>query len=729
VKAKSTFCAGLWRRSPLFGIAAGLLALALAHNAAARITSITILDTYQPYGTVSFGSVGQYQEVDGVATGALDPRDPLNAIITDLDLAPQVNGVIPYSLTFSILMPVDLSNSNRTLLYDIVNRGNKVITGWNSVLPASPTPPAYGDGFLENEGFIIVWSGWESDLIQLPTPTGTPIARIQLLNTPIAVNRNGSAITGRVAEEYDLTADTTVVPLGSNPMVGNNGAASPPVTLNNSDAMLTERVHQTDPKVPIPNSQWYFAQCTQAQFPTVVNITSQVCVNMQTGFEFDTNHIYELTYTATQPPVAGIGLAAMRDFISFLRYGSPGVQNPLQGQTDHALMHGTSQSGRMARTFLDLGFNEDENHRRVVDGMNPHIGSIRIEINTRFAGVSHGPGLQHEEKLSTANDDPPVSYGDSYDPITGIQGGLLDRCRQSDTCPKIIHTNSDVEYWQGGMSLDTTEAGQNDLDIPDLVRIFHFSSTQHAGFSPGAALPTSPGTTTGICQYWPNANPYVYQQRALLIDLQDWVANGAAPPRSRYAMLSDGTLRQPSNVGYPNMVFPTGSPASADPTVVFTGLYNQRNLLDWGQQFDRYDESGIKSIVPPDVGSEVYNILEPVVDSDGNDIDGIRSHILQAPLGTYMGWNYRAANFGEGDLCDLTGSYIPFAVTKAQRSASGDSRASLQERYGNTAGYVAAVTAAVNSLVSQRLMLASDAAGAISNATVWFTQASGGMLP
>jgi hypothetical protein len=729
MKVKSALSANSRPRAQLVALAAGLLVLGIAHGAAARITGITILDTYQPYGTVSFGSVGQYQQVDGIATGTLDPRDPLNAIITDLDLAPRVNGMVSYSLTFSILMPVDLSKSNRTLLYDIVNRGNKVITNWNNVLPAIPTPPTYGDGFLENEGFIIVWSGWESDLIQLPTPSGTPVARIQLLDTPIAVNRNGSVINGRVAEEYDLTANTTVVPLGSNPMVGNNGAASPPATLDNSDATLAERVHHDDPKVPIPNSQWYFAQCTQAQFPTVVNITSQICVNMQTGFEFDTNHIYELTYTATQPPVAGIGLAAMRDFISFLRYGSAGVQNPLQGQTDYALMHGTSQSGRMARTFLDLGFNEDEHHRRVVDGINPHIGSIRIEINTRFAGVSHGPGLQHEEKLSTANADPPVSYGDSYDPITGIEGGLLDRCRGSDTCPKIIHTNSDVEYWQGGMSLDTTEAGNHDLAIPDLVRIFHFSSTQHGGFSPGAALPTSPGTTTGICQYWPNANPYVYQQRALLIDLQDWVANGVPAPRSRYARLSDGTLRQPPNVGYPNMVFPTGSPASVGPTVVFTGLYNQRNLLDWGPQFDRYDESGIKTIVPPDVKKKVYNILEPVVDSDGNDIDGIRSHILQAPLGSYMGWNYRAANFGEGDLCDLTGSYIPFAVTKAQRIAAGDPRLSLQERYGSTAGYRAVVTAAVNSLVNQRLMLASDAAGAISNATAWFAQASGGMLP
>jgi hypothetical protein len=202
--------------------------------------------------------------------------------------------------------------------------------------------------------------------------------------------------------------------------------------------------------------------------------------------------------------------------------------------------------------------------------------------------------------------------------------------------------------------------------------------------------------------------------------------NGTAPPDSRYARISDGTLLPPTGVGFPDMAFPTG--IAAYPTVVFTGLYNTRNLLFWGAKFVADDESGILT-EPPVVTDLAYNILEPAVDTDGNDIDGARSAILQAPLGTYMGWNYRMAGFGEGDLCDLTGSYIPFAVTKAQRLASGDPRPSLQELYGNTAGYVAAVTAAVNSLVSERLMLPSDATGAISNATAWFTQASGGMLP
>jgi hypothetical protein len=372
-------------------------------------------------------------------------------------------------------------------------------------------------------------------------------------------------------------------------------------------------------------------------------------------------------------------------------------------------MHGTSQSGRMARTFLDLGFNEDEQHREVVDGLNPHIGAVRIEISTRFAQPIRGPGLQHEEKITTADADAPFSYGESFDPISKTRGGLLDRCRESRTCPKLFHTNTDTEYWQGGMALDTTDAKGHDLVIPDNVRIYHFASTQHGGFSPVAAVPAS----TGVCEYLPNVNPYVYQQRALLVALQEWVAKGADPPASRYARISNGTLSSPGGVGFPNMAFPTG--IAAYPTVVFTGLYNTRNLVFWGPRFDADDESGILK-EPPVVTDRAYNILEPAVDSDGNDIDGVRSTTLQAPLGTYMGWNYRRAGFGEGDLCDLTGSFIPFAGTQVQRIAINDPRPSLHERYVNNAGYVAAVTAAADSLVSERFLLPDDATSIIDNA-------------
>lgn len=678
----------------------GVSVLGFALPTEARITGISYT-TSQPFGNETFGSAGQYEELDGTATGELVAEEPLNAVITDIDLAPRVQGKVQYSFTFSILKPVDLRNSNRTLLYDIVNRGIKVITGWNNVVR---NPPAYGDGFLEKQGFILVWSGWEGDLLTAP-------GRIQL-NAPTARNRDGSSITGRIVTEYDLNvASSSFVPLGGGPFAGNNGRGYTPVSLdnNNPPATLTTRVHQDDPKMPILNSQWAFAACTPAQLAVLLSDPPQICINMLNGGTFDTNHIYELTYTAKDPVIQGIGLAAIRDFISFLRYGDPQVSNPLEGAVDNVLMHGTSQSGRMARTFLDLGFNEDEHHRQVVDGLNPHIGSVRIEINTRFAQPIRGPGLQHEEKITTANADAPFSYGDSTDPVSGTTGGLLDRSMKTRTGPKIFHTNTDTEYWQGGMALDTTDGLGHDLPIPDTVRIYHFSSTQHAGFNPAAPLPTS----TGICQYLPNANPYVYQQRALILALRDWVATGKNPPNSRYARIDEGTLKVPTQVGFPNQAFSTGIPAY--PKVIFTGLENTRNLLFWGREFLPAKESGILA-GPPVVEGAAYNMLQPAVDADGNDIDGVRSTTLQAPLGTYMGWNYRKGGFGEGDLCDLTGSFIPFAGTQAQRTANGDPRPSLHERYGTTAGYVVAVTNAANNLVADGFLLPDDAATIISNA-------------
>jgi Alpha/beta hydrolase domain len=149
--------------------------------------------------------------------------------------------------------------------------------------------------------------------------------------------------------------------------------------------------------------------------------------------------------------------------------------------------------------------------------------------------------------------------------------------------------------------------------------------------------------------------------------------------------------------------------------VSFTGLYNSRNLLFWGTRFDADDESGVLA-VPPIVLNRSCDITEPVVDADGNDIDGVRSTTLQAPLGTYMGWNYRRAGFGQGDLCDLTGSFLPFAGTQAERLANADPRPSLEEGYGNSASYVAAVTAAANNLVTERFLLPADAANIIANA-------------
>jgi hypothetical protein len=664
----------------------------LIPGADARITRIDLGPSTSPFGTTSFETVGQYEQIDGTAYGEIDPSDPLNAVIQDIDLAPRnVRGNVEYSTKVSILKPVDETRGNHTMLFEIVNRGNKLDPGTFNVGITAAHPA--GDGFLENEGFTLVWAGWQADLVPPPS------VNLVTMSAPIAHDRNGATITGVVRSEFiiNTTLQSTQNILAAS---SSNTPGYPTANLDNSHDVLTMRVHQDDPKVRIANSDWAYADCTSTPFPGVPN-PQKVC--LKNGF--DTDHIYELIYTAKDPIVMGLGLAAIRDVAAFFRDAKKddqGNTNPLAGDLKYALLNGISQSGRLLRTYLELGFNEGEDGQQVFDGMHPHIGSVRNYIDIRFSQPGRLAGTQHTEKQYPGPESP-LTYGETYDPLTGETAGLLDRCRRSHTCPMIVHTMSDIEYWEASGAGDTTDpSGRRDLQIPDNVRIYEFSSTQHGGFSPVAALPTS----TGICQQLPNANSYTYNIRALLVALQRWVATGQDPPPSLYSRIDHRSL-----VPLDKFVFPA-IPNVTGPNTVF----NTRAVYDRGNRYDADDVSGIISIEPPKAVAE-YPALVPQVDADGNDIDGLRSITLQVPLGTYTGWNVRAAGFSEGDACDLTGSYIPFAVTKAQRSLIHDPRPSVEERYGTLVKYTALATAAADTLVMQRLLLASDEAAAIQSAT------------
>src|SRR5262245_40556120 len=341
-------------RALLVAIVPALAALALfwpATPAEARITSVRIDTKTSPaFGGASFGTVGQDEQLAGSAFGEVNPSDPRNAIIQDIAQAPRNSrGMVEYSMNISILKPVDPSRGNHTLLYDVVNRGNKVVTGLN-IGVVSPTTPA-ADGFLERQGYTIVWSGWENDI-------GTAGIHI---NVPVARNPDGSSITGRVRAEYILGTPASTVNVTAPPSYA-------AVSTNNAGATLTRRVHQRDPRELVPNAQWAFADCTATPFPGRPDPTKGC---LQGGF--DTNHIYELVYTAKDPTVAGLGFAATRDFVSYLRNGNgqndannpgPPVPPSLLGSDVHnALIYGASQSGRWIRTYLHLGFRSEE--RRV----------------------------------------------------------------------------------------------------------------------------------------------------------------------------------------------------------------------------------------------------------------------------------------------------------------------------------------------------------------------------
>ena len=664
-------------------IVAVALVLGGIGSAEARITRIEITRVESPtFGGSTFGTVGTYDKLIGRAFGEVDPRDHQNSVIQDLELAPRnARGMVEYSMDIYILTPHDPSRGNGTILYDVVNRGNKNALGiYNMGSVGGNEPTAAGDGFLQSQGYTVVWSGWQPDVL----PGGGRLT----MTVPIARGPHGSTITGQVRGEYVVNAPTTTQNLSSGSFTGLNHASFETVSLRTRDAVLTKRVKEADRRIEIPSSRWAFADCTTVPFPGTPS-TTQIC--LQDGFSPDA--IYELVYTAKNPLVSGLGFAATRDLISFLRHShrdDAGAANPLAGAIRTALSHGTSQSGRYLRTFLLLGFNRDERDRTVFDGMNPHLASQLIPLNVRFGQPGRAYG-QHEDHLyPTAQ--PPFSYGGSVDGIAGDVGGILGECRRTHTCPKVINTVSSTEYWQGRMSLDTTDVhGRFDLDLPREVRVFHFAGTQHGP----AGVPSA-----GICQQLSNPNPYQHGMRALLVALRAWVVANVEPPASRIPSLHHHTLVDSAqrSIGWPNI-----------PGVRYTGLVDELSLVDYGPRFDIDRESGIVQEPPRVFSHNDYRVLVPRVDDDGNEVDGLRSVGLQVPLGTYTGWNLRRAGFAENELCGLTGSFIPFAETREERKANHDPRPSLEERYGDHDGYVMAVRAAAARLVAAHLLLPADA--------------------
>lgn len=395
----------------------------------------------------------------------------------------------------------------------------------------------------------------------------------------------------------------------------------------------------------------------------------------------------------------GVGLAATRDLVSFFRYfeaDDEGTANPLAGAIKAAIGEGQSQAGRFIRTFLDLGFNQDEYRNPIFDGVSAHIAGQGIPVNVRFGQPDRASG-QRENALYPSPDGPPT-WGPMLDPLQRRLAGNADACRETLSCPKIVHTVSSTEFWQGRMSLNVTDAlGKRDAELPDFVRLYHFSSTQHT--------PTVSGSI-GICQQLQNPAPFFELRRALLIALERWVLAGVEPPPSRYPTLRSGTLVAPdaTSTGWPSI-----------PGVRYNGLLSTMNVRDYGAEFDTRRLSGIIATEPPQVGS-AYTMLVPKLDADGNELGGLRSPTISVPRGTYTGWALRRAGFGEDELCGLTGTYVPFKATRAERATTGDPRPSIEERYPTPTAYATAVEAAANDLLKSGYLLPEDAARLIAAA-------------
>jgi len=595
----------------------------------------------------------------------LDPKDPHNAIINDLQLAPRnARGMVEYSATFAISKPVDMSKSSGVLYYLVPNRGNGV-------------PVAY------EEGHISVVSGWQGDL--LPRPN------LQTLTVPIAKNPDGSPITGPVLERLiDLPTNTHSIDLRTTAYVGLT--YQHPASLDTAKATLMVRSSPNAKPMKMPSSDWAFADCSTTPFPGTPDPT-RLCVRNA----FDPGSEYVLQYIAKDPLVLGIGYAATRDWNSFLRYAEhdeQGTANPVAKAVKWAMSRGDSQSGNYIRSFIHLGFNQDEAGKIVWDGAMPHIAARQMALNFRFAVASGAAGMHQPGSES-------VLWWSDYEDKTRHRpsAGMLDRCKASSTCPKIIETFGALEFWylRESPNLVGTDA-KSDIPLPANVRRYFFPGTSHGGGRGGfsAAIPNPPAG----CVLPANVNPEQDTMAALRVVMIEWISNNVEPPPSRYPTLADGQLA-PANkaaIGFPAI------PGAPSPD----GLVNTINDYDLGSQFHYNDLSGAITKMPPSIKQTIPTLV-PKVDADGSDVGGVPSVLRQVPLGSYLGWNVTARGFDQGKICGLAGGFIPFARTRAERIAKNDPRPSLEERYGSHDAYVEAVKKAAEKAVAERFLLPADA--------------------
>jgi len=655
------------------------LALALAAApATARVVRIVVDQTES--GT---SAIGATETLTGRAFGELDPHAPGNAIITDIDRAPvNARGMVEYVAKFTLAKPADMARASGVLWYDVVNRG-------------APVKPNRGATSPLDDGHVRLISGWQGDLAQTDANWAVQV--------PVARNPDGSSITGPVlSRTADVPPGVASRPLGILSYANPYDAASLDTARFHLLAIASEtRAGEVGPTTEVPSSDWAFADCATTPFPGVPN-PRMLCVKGG----FDQAKLYQLTYQAKDPKVLGVGLAAMRDVASFFRYeqrDAAGTPNPVAGRITHAIVQGISQSGNALKTFLLLGFNQDEAGRIVFDGANPHIGGRLTGVNLRF-GVPSGSGTLYEPGGEG------VLWWSRYtDAVRGRpEASLLDRCTATKTCPKIFETFGATEFNARLMTVALTGTDEKaDLPLPDNVRRYYFPGTTHNG-DPEGGFALASGPAPG-CVLARNPNPETETMNALQAALVEWVVHGTEPPPSAYPRLADGGLVPATQqaMGFPSI------PGAPSPTRMAVGLID----YDFGPELRANDFSGVITRQPPAV-RQIIPPLMPKVGADGNEDIGMPSVLHQAPLGTYTGWNVVRAGFFKGQPCGggLVGGYIPFARTKAERLASGDPRPSLQERYGTQEGYTCAVRAAVARNTQARFLLPADGARLLSEA-------------
>lgn len=566
-----------------------------------------------------------YEQIAGRLHFEVDPAHPRNRIIADIDLAPtNAAGRVAFASDFRLLKPKAAGRGNGAAWVEIPNRG-----GQSGLTP-----------FISQHGFTLLQVGWEFDV---PAQAGK--LRIAV---PVAREKDGRPIRGVVRATFTPDKRMEQYTVG-------DLAVYPPVDAAGPDSRLLIRAASPFPVgQELPRSQW--------------KLDGQR-VSLTGGFE--PGKTYELAYLAENPPVAGLGLAAIRDAVAWLKHNDGKLASVQQ-----TYAFGSSQCGRLLREFIYLGFNTDEQGRMALDGVLAHIaGAGRLDINRRWS-VPRGVAA-----FQTASY--PFTDTAQLDPVSGISEGVQENPRVTQR-PRIFYMNTGAEYWGAGRVAGlahTSADGTRDVPLPDNVRSYFFAGTQHgpAAFPPKALAKDAPLANPV------SAGPVVL---ALRLAMHRWVAAGTLPPPSAYPRLSDGTLVPVAQVRFPAL------PGIASPRKMTAGVRLWNPLWPHGAG-----------------GGTELPLLVPQVDADGNDLAGIRMPDVSAPLATCTGWLLRSVSMGAPqESVPLQGSWIPFAATRRQREQLGDPRPALDERYASKEAYLARISEALQQLIQQGYLQSEDLA-------------------
>jgi hypothetical protein len=635
----------------------GLLLLLGATLCHAAVQKIYVEERTDVLGGKSFGAAGPYERIRARAYFTADPANPNNKIVRDLGLAPKnEQGFVEWSADLYVLKPRDPAKGNGTVLFEVSNRGNKGMLSMFNLAQSSPDPKSeehFGDRMLLEQGYTIVWLGWQWDVAD----------RADLMRAYVPKT---TGVKGKVRSQF--------VPLTATNLMWLADRDHKPYPVEDpSKAQLTLiRKFGETPEV-IPAAKW--------------KLRNPLTLEMAEGFQ--PGVMYEFVYESTNPVVAGLGLAGIRDLISFLKYGGPGTL--LADQRRHikrAIGFGTSQSGRLLRTFLYDGFNADEQGRKVFDGLWPHVAGAGVgAFNVRFAQPSrdHQPNANWFYPVDIF----PFTDLDQTDPESSLTDGLIRRAVAAKVLPRIFYTNGSYEYWGRAASLiHTTPDGQKDAPLGDHQRVFFMTGAQHGA----GGFPPQRSTTVHL------ANPldYRYAMRGLLAALNAWITDGTEPPPSMYPKVADGQLIPPAEVRLPFEVKPPYRAVSAW-------------RLDFGPNFR---SEGVATIEPP-TRKGAFGVRVPRLNEFGNEVGGLRLPELHAPLATYTGWNFPDVQTpARNEAIAFIGSFFPLRAAApgpgAPPSAREDKRPTIEDTYLTQSRYTEQYRTALETLISQRYLLQRD---------------------